>query len=361
MRRVEKRKSSTPLEALPLSAEETWQGGCEALSTQVRNEEHDEPYHPELVMWVIEGDGSVLATELAPPGEGGPLLVSLLQKAMRNPVKGRPRRPGKVLVTNPEDVRRVRQMLDPLGVEVEQVESMAEWQSAFDFADSSLNRTDEGYSPATEEHAAALAGLFRAAAAFYRAQPWEILDGWRPLGLEIPSLPGATFGLTVMGGAGENRGLAVFMSVEAMNEFYDVAMGLDFATADPAELPPSIAVSFSTADEMPEEAIAEIKERGWELAAEEAYPMLLRTEPGAGVYLDLSPDVLTLVTIALQAVTRFWSEAEEDLRAGRPSVIREVEVELPSGAQFPVRITTPPAQSRPPRRERKPARGPRRR
>lgn len=359
MRRTAKRKSPATLAELPQVAGEVWEGGFRTLSVEL-SEETGEPYQPELAMWTVAGDGFILGHALALPGNGTGALADLLMEVMRQPAVGKPRRPAALRVSDPEAAERLRELLAPLGVPVEAAETLESWEAAFEQTNAAVSPLAGGYCPQSEEHAEALAGLFGAAAAFYRAAPWRLLDDWRPMGLEVPGMPGPTLGTTVMGSAGENRGLVVYPSLEAMLEFYSVASAADPASLDPGDLPPSMALNFATADEMPEEAVEETRARNWELAAPDAYPLLLSTVPGEGCYIDMSPEPLTVMTIALQAVTRFWQEAEGELRGDQPVVVRELEIDL-AGGKLPVRVTCPPVLSEPSRRTRKPARGPRKR
>src|SRR5436309_16133328 len=109
-------------------------------------------------------------------------------------------------------------------------------------------------------------------------------------------------GIPVLGIGGENRGLVVYPSIEGMLEFYTAVSAGDPSDFDLTDLPPAISLSFSTAEEMPEGAAEEARARGWDLASPEAYPLLLATEPGEGCFLDLSPESILLMTIALRAV-----------------------------------------------------------
>jgi hypothetical protein len=360
LRRTAKERTAVALDALPLASDEVWEGGWGSLSTMLREEEGEEPFHPELALWVVAGEGFAIAHALTPPGGGETALVEAMLEAMRRPLVGKPRRPGTIRVRESELAGRLQELLGPLGVAVEVTESLPDWSSAFNETDAALQPPGEQYRPASDEEAEALAALFRSAAAFYRSEPWRLLDDERPLGLEVPAMPGQTFGLTVMGSAGENRGLVVYPSLEDMADFYAIVSRTDFTSLDLADLPPSLSLNFSGKEEMPADAVEEAQARGWELAAGDAYPLLLTTEPSRGCVLDLSPQPVLLMTIALQAVTRFWTEAEAELRANNPAIVRDVELDFGDGG-LTVRVSCPPPFPGPRRRTRTPARGPRRR
>jgi hypothetical protein len=264
-----------------------------------------------------------------------------------------------VRVRDPQTAAQLTDTLGPLGVAVEPGGELQEWQAAFEEADT-VTSPVEDYHLATAAQAEALAALFQAAAAFYRAAPWQLLGDGQPISLHIPGAQGQTLGITVMGIGGENRGLVVYPSIEGMLEFYTAVSAGDPSEFDLTDLPPAISLSYSTAEEMPEGAVEEASARGWDLAAPEAYPLLLATEPGEGCFLDLSPESILLMTIALRAVAAFVSEAAAELQEPQPSVVRELQVEL-AGATIPVRLACPPAVPGRPRRLRRPGRGPRHR
>ena len=80
MRRTEKRKSAPAPSALPMAADEVWEGGWAALAAAVRSDDGEEPYHPELVMWVVAGEGFVLGDTLVGPGGGKHFWPSIPQR-----------------------------------------------------------------------------------------------------------------------------------------------------------------------------------------------------------------------------------------------------------------------------------------
>jgi hypothetical protein len=336
-----------------------WEGGWGALSTRVSDGAGRNPFHPELAFWLRVGEGYILGNQVVEPGDGQRALVELLPEVMRRPAVGRPHRPGKLRVRDPETAAQLTDTLGHLEVVVEAGGELRDWQAAFDEANA-VTSPVEDYHPATSAQVDALGALFQAAAAFYRTEPWRLLGDGQPISLHLPGPRRQTLGITVMGVGGENRGLVVFPTIEGMQEFYTAVSAGDSSDFDLADVPPAISLSFSTAVEMPEGAVEEVSARGWDLAAPEAYPLLLATEPGEGCFLDLSPESILLMTIALRAVSAFVSEASAALQEPQPSVIRDLEVEL-AGAMIPVRLACPPALPGPTRRIRRPGRGSRHR
>src|SRR6266511_3123383 len=191
LRRTATQKVPVQLEALPQVADEVWEGGWGTLSTQVANGEGQEPFHPELAFWLMVGDGYILGHQVVEPGAGQTALVELLPRVMRRPAVGQPHRPGKVRVRDPETAAQLTDTLGSLGVDVESGGDLRDWQAAFEEADTVTSPVEE-YHPATPAQAEALAGLFQAAAGFYRAEPWQLLGDGQPISLHIPGAQGQT-------------------------------------------------------------------------------------------------------------------------------------------------------------------------
>jgi hypothetical protein len=352
-RRATRRKAPPALETLPQAADEVWEGGAARLSSPIQEEEDEEPFHPEVALWVASGDGFALGHELALPGEGETVLLGLLPEVMRKPMVGRPRRPATIRVRDAETAARLQSEYASLGITIETSEQLPDWQAVIDVMDRTVN-PDQGYEPASPEHAAALAELFRAAAAFYRAAPWQIVEDSQPLSIEPVGAPQQAVGVTILGTAGEQRGLVIFPSVAVMLEFYQSVADDDPIDVELADFPPSLALNFAEAEELLEEDLEVIRTQGWEVAAPDAYPLLLATDPGEGGFLDLSLEPVLMMTMTLRAATHFWTEAEPNLRAGDLPIIRELDVPFADGI-IPFRIACPPLLPEPSRRTRRPA------
>jgi len=87
----------------------------------LQDHETSEPYRLGLAMWVIAGEGEILASRVAVTESGASILLEMLLQAMRDPEVGKPRRPGTVRARDPELLRLLHDTLMPLGVAVEQV------------------------------------------------------------------------------------------------------------------------------------------------------------------------------------------------------------------------------------------------
>jgi hypothetical protein len=225
-------------------------------------------------LWV-SGDLIVLA-QFVPGSSPAQVVVERLHEAMREPMTGAPRRPRWVRVSDPVLAEAISQdgtvevLVGPTP-ELEPVRAhlFRQLNLVADRRQPTYLPCDPG--PGTEE---AMAGLFRAAAAFYRAAPWTVLP--YPLnlvGLELPAL-GLREGCPMLMGRPErDLGVLLLDSIERM-----CARRREAAQqGEPlAELPgPVFAIKYVRGAAVPRSMRREIDRHCWEVTSAHAYPRLL--------------------------------------------------------------------------------------
>ncbi len=75
-----------------------WVGGLVSMPAYVTGE--GEPYRPEVLLW-MSGDGLVLGTTTAKPGEAVGAAADHLRSTIERPMIGRPHAPARVRVASP--------------------------------------------------------------------------------------------------------------------------------------------------------------------------------------------------------------------------------------------------------------------
>lgn len=260
-----------------------WIGGLASLPTHVTGD--GETFRPDLLLW-LGGDGLVRGTELARPGEALPRASASLQRAIDQPLGGDPEAPSRVRVASKELADSLRAGHPALEVVVaptpeldvvletffeEMAEKMAGEKSEEMAAPDAETCLPPGVAPD------AMGAFFAAAAALYRAEPWErVVDDSLVFAVTIEAQNVHEAVLSVIGHLGQNRGLVLFGSLEDFDAYLDagdlVAMG------ETADIPPHLAITYSGRDEVPPPVRAEIAEHGWEVAAPDAYPQLIAVD-----------------------------------------------------------------------------------
>lgn len=138
--------------------------------------------------------------------------------------------------------------------------------------------------------------IFRAAADFYRAAPWERLDNQDLLDARSPADRQWTLG--ILGAAGQEFGLNLYASRRDVERICEGASPDLFRHLEGRVL----AFSFKTGSDLPKPMRREISRRGWEVADAAAYPMLMAYDtPAGGLLQSDAEDLLAL----LGAVPRF--------------------------------------------------------
>ncbi|HET7461323.1 MAG TPA: SEC-C metal-binding domain-containing protein [Longimicrobium sp.] len=124
----------------------------------------------------------------------------------------------------------------------------------------------------TEASPAELAGFHAAAAAFFRARPWERKDDDEPLALlyddDLPPMVAV-----VMGGAGIDFGLALYSE---MDDFASLQVGSEDAYEHLRRMRGwAVTASYEDRRRLSRAMQREVAGAGWEVASSDAYPMVL--------------------------------------------------------------------------------------
>lgn len=146
------------------------------------------------------------------------------------------------------------------------------------------------------------AEFFQAAAAYYRAAPWDKVDNTRPFSIKIEP-PGKTFLTLILGKTGEQCSLLFFDSFQELFNFTSEA-------SNPLEMLPEAGIphiNFERLESLSQGDRAAIREYGWEVAGEEAYPQ-------PGIYTQdalLRPDAVLLeeLSLALKGILHYVQQA----------------------------------------------------
>ena len=206
-----------------------------------------------------------------------------LLKAMSFPAVGEPRRPGMVQVRSPETAAMLRDTLEELQIRLEVVASLDAWDEAF--AHLSRNMGGNGpMRPALVELPGAapeqIAGIFTAAAEFYRAAPWRLVAGDSVIRVECPAVTKTTWFACVMGQMGETFGLAMY---EDEGYIRKLLADQDLDPSRSMRGCSSLALMYGERLDAAPQDVAAIEQQRLPLAAPEAYPTLMRVKPGMAI------------------------------------------------------------------------------
>jgi tetratricopeptide (TPR) repeat protein len=269
------------LRELPQDFSEVWQLDSRQLPIWVGS--GDDAMSPSILLIVDSQRDLVPSIDIqADPTQSLNPEKSLL-KAMGFPAVGEPRRPAKVQVTTAETAGMLREALEDLQIELQVLPSLDAWDEAF----AHLSRSMGGggpMRPALAELPGAtsrqIAGIFTAAADFYRSAPWRLVPGDSLLRFESPALTKTTWFACVMGQMGETFGMALYEDEEYVRTL------LADQDPDPARAMrncSSLVLMYGERLDAAPQDVAAIEQQHLPLAAPEAYPTLMRVKPGVAI------------------------------------------------------------------------------
>jgi hypothetical protein len=173
-------------------------------------------FRPDAVLWIEGSTGLVMATEVAPPGEGPAALLRAVEGLLEVA------RPVRLRVAD----ERLREALAGLGVEVA-VGPTPEVAALARELTEHLAGPRGGPAPGYFEGGAApevVGRFFEAAARYIRSVPWESFpDDGRCLGVEVRAEGLVGGAAAVFGELGTSRGLSLYASVADFERFLSQA------------------------------------------------------------------------------------------------------------------------------------------
>jgi len=326
------------LQALPQAEHEVWQGADVALRVWITPPKGP-PSRPHLILWVNATADKILAQEPKETGGSPQVVLEGLVQAMQRPAWGRPHRPGVVRVRDPELARFLERELDGLGIECECWEILEPLDNIVAMLEASLTGPEgpvPGYLDTPGVTPDQVARLFEAAAAFYRAAPWERLSDRFPIAVKSERFGEEPWYVAILGQAGILRGLSFTRSLELFEEMHRGR----FSERKAAQKLQGLSLSFGNITEMSFDDLDAIEIYGWEVAGPEAYPFAYRVDPGAKMRRP-QPQELELMEACLRAIPDFV----RDQVAAFPGLVRQVvdhQVTVPtSGGDVTLSLTCP--------------------
>ncbi|HBH27803.1 MAG TPA: hypothetical protein DDX99_03025 [Desulfofustis sp.] len=316
-----------------------WIGGIFPLPAYVTGE--GEPYRPEILMW-LSGDGAILGSDIDRPGVVLAGAANSLKQTIKEPIYGRPHRPGRVRVASAELAEVLRAGNPDIDIVCAPTPELDEvrqhMQKDFAAADD-----DEQSLLADGRTAPVLASFFSAAAALFRIKPWEVV----PADEHLLAITLAEYGLfdaplAIIGQMKRSFGFILFQTIEAY-EAYLVAADLVDAGEEP-KMPPHFTLNYERGADLPTTIRKEIYEHQWEVAGSDAYPQLTAYDEDMMLHLLSDDDVIMAEAIA-RGLTTVIAETQELQRpwVGGEPVSRTMMVPTAAG-DMEITVVAPYAQ-----------------
>ncbi|MBN2476973.1 MAG: hypothetical protein JXB62_20360 [Pirellulales bacterium] len=255
--------------ALPQRGGETWQGGLFRMSGRVSGE-GPEAFHPYLPIWVAVDSGKVHLADPLLPEEATPsaAVAALLDFALRNERGGY--RPGRVEVAD-EELASQLGFLGEAGVQLAVVGRMETLERFVEDLERNLAGATSPDVPGPLDGKGVTVDKMRqfaeAAAAFYRAAPWQYLTDEDLLQVESPRPPRGMECAVVLGAGRSAYGLGFYQNVDHYAQYRRAA------DRGGRGVPGVWQVSFDAIAELPPADADLWQDHDLPVASDLAYPM----------------------------------------------------------------------------------------
>ncbi len=306
---------------LPQSVGEVWQADTRKLSVWIT--ESGEPQRPWSAMVANRTEDLIVAQDLTMETPHADSLWHAILAAMLNPMAGEPHSPGVIEVASEDYHDALVPLLEPLGINCVVSDRLDHLDFIYTEMARSLAEPDQG--PAmidtpgvTPKH---VGGFFHAAAEYYEKTPWRDVAGDVPIKVCCEKFGTGTWYAVVMGQSGMTLGLALYEDLEVLKSLLR-------DDEDANRRNSGLSVMYGEPFEIAIRDLDAAEENGWPVAGPEAYPVILRLNPGMAVRPPLAWE-LELAEGCLRAIPRFLVRSERTpARMTVPAATSELNLEL---------------------------------
>ncbi len=264
---------------LPQAEREVWEGGYVKLASWLQ-EGKRKPVRPVMGLWFDLQSGVIVGHELGQEQPKPADFLKQLLAAMAKPQMGPPRRPTHLCMKDPALAEHLRAPLASIGVTVEVIDRFIAIDKVVEMLTQSMQTESDGkpfpsllkVPGVTHEYAE---HFFHVAAQFYREAPWKQINDRTPIAIQCPHFFRDPLFFAVLGNAGMEFGLGLFITREEMDLLYVIGV------PEGQSVPPvrTASVLFSEPVYLAFEDLDAIEQNGWEIPHPNAYPHLFKISP----------------------------------------------------------------------------------
>jgi tetratricopeptide (TPR) repeat protein len=300
------RAEAVDLAALPQALGEVWEAAVRLAPSWVTGE--GEPYRPWFGLVASQTQDHSILPDLRtePPGEQ--TLLRLIHRAIRHAGV----RPACIEVTDDATVESLAKDLEPSGIDVRRsAQGLPTIARLFSLLADSMG------GPVSVPPLAKVPGmteaiqrdLYAAAAEYYRARPWRKAPSDSVIDIREPGANGRLCHVVVMGQSGVQQGLAIYEDTASL----EAALSGDEKASTRGT---SMALMYGEPFEIHTSDLDTIEQHGFEIAGPEAWPLVIRMNPGRSIRPPLAWEV-ELFAVYLRAVPPFLAAVPFQRRGGR--------------------------------------------
>jgi len=317
----ERQQRAEGIADLPQASGEVWQVASRKLATWITDQ--GEPQRPWATLIACPAAEAILGQSIGLEPPSPDCVWETVLNAIISPAIGEPHLPATIEVNSEALCQALASHLAPLGVLCTACPQLEQLDAILDDLSASLSG-GQGMAAmidtpgVTPEH---VGGLFAAAADFYRQRPWRDAPSDAAIEIQCDKFQADRWYAVVMGQSGMTLGLAMYEEREVLQAILRQDPGAERRTA-------GLSVIFSEAFEISTRDLDAAEREGWPVAGPEAYPLVLRVNPGMAVRPPLAWE-LELLAACLRAVPKFLTrDASEPARMTVPVASGELTLQL---------------------------------
>ena len=254
-----------------------WIGG--RLQTPFFVQDREEPYRPDIVLWLELPEGSIVGQAVVTPEDTGGAVARTLRSALTQPLVGAPRRPDLIRLAADAAAAEVR--AEVAGTIPVNVAPTPELDELLDHMIATMPASPEdepSYFAGGRVPPGAVEKLFAACLRLFAMKPWTVASDLQVIRMDIPALDVGGACVSVIGGLDEYRGVLIFPSADGFHRYLEAAAtgAIEKSGAPGTEL---LSLTFEPATGLPPSMRREAMEHGWAVTSPDAYPLVDRREP----------------------------------------------------------------------------------
>jgi predicted transcriptional regulator len=369
------KRSRTLLRNLAVSRE-TWVCGRRQMNATVM---HPQPFQPDIFICLEKQSQLVLGAVPFDPTEGHAVEINALIGTMLKPMIGGPRRPHEIVLEDPELVDLCRPLFADLSIAIKHAPSelidhvikalntatamRADEQKKArrrdghtanggakhdDTADDATDGTDfvqsdrrQSYLDGDRISVDIVGAFFRSAARLLKCAPWSVAADHQVVQIRLNRWNRASLCVSIIGGAGLDRGLLIFKSFHDFLSYAELAEAAAVTGISPSKIGIELlSVNYDRPADLHPDCLKEVLRHGWQVEAADAYPWLMKIGPDSST-LPIVENDYRIAAACAEAVAGFVTQHKEVFTDIDPEIV-EADITLSDWPQTPpVHVVAP--------------------
>lgn len=310
------------LEQFPQSIGEVWQVAVAQLPTWI--EVAGQMTRPTACL-VFDSEKDLVLSTVLREEETEEIWWTGILTAMSQPTMGEARRHGVIELTPHAPAENLMQRLEEIGVQCVVGEESPLAKELFSGLANHLGGSQR-IQPLTKAPGISveqIGQLFTTAAEFYSAAPWNKISGDTTICIETDDLSSGPWYAVIMGQQGVELGIAIYEDLELLQKI----MTGKLSDEENSRRTSAISLTFGEEWDIAPEDLDAMKEHNWPVAEAEAYPSVLRVNPGMAIRVPLAWEIELLVA-SLQSILSFLNQSGPTHTFTTTTASREITLKL---------------------------------